>query len=258
MAKAKTALAPLTSNHAQAEREKASKPSTGRSKSGDDEWALTPPMKQALQESALPKSDDVLAEIAKQEGIDQAPPELTARIWETARELYRRQTEVARLTARIKMETEEITRLSENVLPEMMSEAQTKEMTSTTGVKLVKADKVYGNISKENEPAAHAWLEANKFGSIIKFGFSIPVEKGDVKLAKMVRALLKKAKLAFEEKSSVHYQTLQAFIRESVEQARKLPSSITYVTKPVVEIKLPKAKKTKASVTDSTSNDIDL
>jgi hypothetical protein len=257
MAKAKAALAPLSNKHAQAERDKVAK-ATARTRSADEEWSMTPQMKQALKDSELPKSDAVLAEIAKEEGIDQAAPELTERIWQTARELYRRQQEVVRLTERIQKETEEITRLSESVLPVMMDEAQTKEMTSTTGVKLIKENKVYGNISKDNESAAFAWLESNKFGSIIKFGFMIPVEKGDVKLAKMVRSLLKKAKLAFEEKSSVHYQTLQAFIRESVEQARKLPPSITYVTKPVVEIKLPKVKKTKASVTDQTSNDIDL
>ena len=227
MAKAKAALAPLMSRHAQAEREKVSVPSR-RSKSGDDEWTLTLPMKQALQDSALPKSDAVLAEIAKQEGIDQAPPELTASIWKTARELYRRQQEVLRLTERMKMEMEEITRLSENVLPEMMAEAQTKEMTSTTGVKLVKENKVYGNISEENKLAAHTWLETHKFGSIIKFAFSIPIEKGDTKLAKLVRAMLKKAKLAFRKS---HPYTIRhcrrSFERALSKHVRCRPLSLT-------------------------------
>jgi hypothetical protein len=253
MTKAKAALATLSHPLAQAEREKFAK---GR-KSKDDEWSPTPQQMQAPKDSELPKADAVLAEIAKEEGIDQTTVELTDRIWESARDLYRRQREIVRLAALIEKEVAEIKRLSETVLPEMMDEAQTKEMTSESGFKLIKANKVYGNISKENETAAHAWLEANKYGSIIKFGFVIPIEKGDAKLAKAVRALLKKAKLAFEEKSSVHFQTLQAFIRESVEQARALPKSITYHVQPVVEIKIPKAKKTKTVATEST-NDIEL
>ncbi len=242
MAKSKARLAPLSSKLAEDERAKHTR------KTAQDEWNV----------DTTPSPNEVLAAIeAQKENIDQADPELVKRIWETARELYRKLKEIAKLTAELEDATAEVRRLQETVLPDMLSQAQTKELTSETGVKLEKKDKVYASISKENEGPANAWLEKQGFGALIRSSFEIPLDKGDTKTRKLLRALLKKAKVAFAEKSSVHHQTLLAFVRESIEKARQLPESIKYHVQPIVEIKLPKTKKTTDKFV-SDSNDINL
>lgn len=260
-----TSLPPLSSKLAEDERAKHTR------KTRESEWSTDPenpknqcvPPRAPVSETSWdnaphnPTNTAAVLDAIEQDKASTSDPELIKRIWATGRLLWSKNKEIAKLTEELETAVTEARRLQETVLPDLMSQAQTKELTSDTGVKLEKKDKVYASISKANETAAQQWLEKQGFGALIKFAFSIPIEKGDTKTAKLIRKLMKANKLAYDEKASVHPQTLLAFVRESIEKARQLPESIAYHVQPIVEIKLPKTKKTTDKF-KSDSNDIDL
>lgn len=249
-----TPLPPLSSKLAEDERAKHTR------KTREQEWQqpeLPWDKDPENPKNQLHSPNSVLAAIDRDNKETTADPELIKRIWATGRVLWKKLKDIEKLQEDLQTACEEARRLQESVLPEMLSEAQTKELTSETGVKLEKKDKVYANISKANEGAAYQWFEKQGFGSLIKYAFAIPLDKGDTKTAKLVRKLMKANKLAYDEKQNVHPQTLLAFVRESIEKARELPEAISYHIQPIVEIKLPKTKKTTDKFKSDT-NDIEL
>lgn len=133
-------------------------------------------------------------------------------------------------------------RLAEQVLPALMDEAQITQLRLEDGATLSREDAVFASIAKADANAAAGWLVKNGYGSIVKAAFLIPVEKGDVRLQARVRNLLRKAKIAYEETSTVHNQTLRAFAKESVAEGRALPDSIKVHIQPTVKLALRKPR----------------
>lgn len=137
----------------------------------------------------------------------------------------------------------EVLRLTQTVLPALMDEAGVPKLTlEDLGIDLARVDEVYASISKADANAAADWLVANGYGSIVKTAFTIPVDKGDLKLQAKIRSLLVKARIGFEELASVHSGTLRAFAKESVEQGRKLPAAIKVHIQPTVKVGKKKAR----------------
>lgn len=130
----------------------------------------------------------------------------------------------------------EVVRLTQEVLPALMDEAQVRQLKLDDDTTLSRVDDVFASISKADANAAADWLVANGYGSLVKTGFHIPVDKGDVKLQKQIRTLLQKARIGYEELASVHAQTLRAFARESIEAGRQLTPLIKVHVQPVVKL----------------------
>ena len=83
----------------------------------------------------------------------------------------------------------------------------------------------YANIKADDPlaPSAFAWLEKHGHGDIIKKTYTIVVGKGDAKLSKRIEATLNKAKIPFEVKMAVPWNTLTAFLREQIEKFKTMP-----------------------------------
>jgi hypothetical protein len=81
---------------------------------------------------------------------------------------------------------------------------------------------VVGNVAVADRPKMHDWLEEKGFGAIIKHEIKIFFGRDEDSWArKFLRDLAARKKpLKFERKDTVAAQTLQAFIREQVAQAK--------------------------------------
>jgi len=168
-------------------------------------------------------------------------PDMLARIMATAHEMVKLEREAQEALDRSEKLSKDARRLAETVLPQLMDEAGLPAIELDDDTRIERGDDVYASVSAANAPAATAWLEENGYGSIVKFGFTIPIDKGDTELADKVRATLTDAAIPFEEKGGVHANTLTAFVKESLEKHRALPEAITYHIQP--RARLRKVKK---------------
>lgn len=195
---------------------------------------------------AAKPTDQLDTMIVEDAAAQQASPDVLAQITTAAAELQVLEARAKQLEEQTEETKREARRLAEQVLPSLMDEAGVPFLGLEDGSKLERTDAVFASIAKDNAREATQWLEDHGYGALVKNGFTITVDKGDVKLAAKVRKALQKAKLPFEEQCSVHPQTLVAFVKESLLQSRKLPKTITYHVQPKVVIKQPKKSKKSA------------
>lgn len=185
-------------------------------------------------------TDDLIAQDVAQRPAPSAD-KLEA-ITAAAGQLLELQAQQQQLEDKAALVSGEMQRLTNEVLPALMDEAQIRQLMLDDGTPLSRVDDVFASISKADANAAADWLIANGYGSIVKMAFTIAVDKGDTKLQAKVRKLLAKERIGFEELSSVHSGTLRSFAKESVEAGRKLPPEIKVHIQPTVKVGKKKAK----------------
>lgn len=82
---------------------------------------------------------------------------------------------------------------------------------------------ITASIPDEKKMEAFKWLEKHKYGDLIKNAFVVSFGMGDNKAAKKLAAFLKKSKMDYDAKASVHSSTLKAFVREQIEKGKAVP-----------------------------------
>lgn len=170
----------------------------------------------------------------------EASPDKLAQIMAAAEDL-RQTTRKAMAAEQLFEELKvEMRRIAETVLPALMDEAGVLRLSLDDGTELLRADEVYASISEANAIAAGEWMVKNGFGALVKTFIFLPFEKGDIKGIERAKKILLKYSLVFALKTSIHAQTLKAFVKESIEAGRKLPEAITYHQQPTAKLKAPK------------------
>jgi len=143
--------------------------------------------------------------------------------------------------------------LREVTLPLAMTELGMTEFKLVGGGMVQVKDLVAAAITEANKPAAHAWLNDNGHGDLIKRTITITFNRDEAAwAAKFLRDLSQRKKpVRAELKETVNYQTLGAFVREQIAQAKAQNldphNLLPYETLGVfelryAEVKLPKAK----------------
>ncbi len=148
----------------------------------------------------------------------------------------------ARLTAELQDAKEEVRRLQEDDLPELMRELGLSEIKLADGSSIKVVDEVDCNISEERRPAAHAWLTENGFGGIIKS--SVIVEFGREEHEEALQAAAKIHDATGRDallKEGVHAQTLKAFVKEQMTAGVSIPQEL-FGIRPYSKAKLTKPK----------------
>lgn len=125
----------------------------------------------------------------------------------------------------------EMRHVAEIDLPEAMLEAGVSSFALTDGTKLAVEEKTYSNIPKDKQTEAYAWLRNNGFADIIKTEIKVPFNRGDDAEAIGLKDELKAKGIKFAATESVHYQTLNAFVREQLERGTDLPMDLITVHK---------------------------
>lgn len=112
--------------------------------------------------------------------------------------------------------------LREGSLPLALTEVGMTKFTMAGGAAVTLKTGYVASITEANRPAAHAWLESSGNGAIIKHQITIQFGKGEEAWArKFLRDLSqRKRPLKYERKDTVHPQTLGAFVRERIADAK--------------------------------------
>lgn len=108
-------------------------------------------------------------------------------------------------------------KITEEEIPQKMLELGMKSFALDDG-STVDVKPFYDcRITPENQDDAFAFLRRTGNGSLIKNVVTLSFGKGEDDLAAKVKAMLAEQKLDFTEATSVHAQTLKAFVKETVE-----------------------------------------
>lgn len=140
-----------------------------------------------------------------------------------ARQLVGAEKEVERAEDILKRAKEDARRLREEALPSAMDEAGVKELTLESGEKITVTTEVYCSIPVAKREEAFAWLESNNFGGLIKSDVSVAFDRGDKSKAEALVQRLVAEGLTPEMSTTVHPQTLKAFVKEQLAKGANVP-----------------------------------
>jgi hypothetical protein len=134
------------------------------------------------------------------------------------------QEEVERLEALLDEAKKNLQRISEHEIPKLMDGIEGK-LNLPDGRVITIAEKIRASITSEKKPIAMKWLDDNDHGGLIKRRFIIEFGRDQEKWAKEFEAQLAKSKtpLNVKQERNVHWQTLDAFVREQLENGAELP-----------------------------------
>ena len=190
--------------------------------------------------SMATSNNELDEEMANDAKSVQANPDQLAKIIAASADLREQIRRIAFLEGKMEEAVKEKRRLEFEVLPGLMDGAGVLDLGLDTEERLVRENDIHASIPEKGMDKAVAWLDKNNLGSLVKAQFVVPIDKGDTKTRDRIATLLKKAKVEFALNSSIHAQTLKAFVRESVANGRKLPASFSVHIQPVVHIRAPK------------------
>lgn len=149
-----------------------------------------------------------------------------ARIVKLANDLI----EINRRIDRAKRDLDEMERharcLSELHIPEAMDDAGVSEFQLMTGEKVRVSDVVRANISAPHMADAVAWLEANDGGDLIKTVVSSSVPRGERDLVDAIMHAIQLTGAVAEQKNSVHWGTLTAWVKERMSAGQPIDNEL--------------------------------
>ncbi|MDH5664729.1 MAG: hypothetical protein OEY10_00325 [Nitrosopumilus sp.] len=134
---------------------------------------------------------------------------------------YRKQKAVLdTLESRVTETKNKLNELVCDTIPELMQELGLSRIDLDGGTSVIVKDMILAHIKKENQAAAHAWLNENGFGDIIKNEFLIKFGKDDKANANAFKNYINSAEWFFNAKVTnkevVHPQTLKAVVNEQI------------------------------------------
>ena len=127
----------------------------------------------------------------------------------------------------VKINKENLRRLSGEIIPEKMAELGMTATEMYDGSKVQVVEDIYVSIPKDPEKskACYEWLDDNGLGDIIKNQVGMSFGKGEGKKAKALESQIKEMGLIPEVKVSVHPSTLKATIKKWHEEGKSVPDN---------------------------------
>lgn len=123
----------------------------------------------------------------------------------------------------------EAARITQEVdLPQAMLDVGMRAFTLKNGFGVDIVNVVHAGITEANKPAAYAYLKKNKQDDIIKRDITITFGRGEEQRCAQALDTLKAdfPENKIVEKTSIHAQTLGAFVREQLREGSDLPQDI--------------------------------
>lgn len=166
-----------------------------------------------------------LSKVLTDEELRSVPPEeKLARLGDLARHQLDIENELAELEKRLVEKKQELAKVSEMDIPDLMDELGIDEFRLRNGVRLTVNPYFTGKITSQE---ALDWLNDNDYGDIIKGQVSIPYPKGfdQSKLVALVSAA-QQLGLSPDNREEVHHSTLKAWIKEMVMGGKEFPREL--------------------------------
>lgn len=140
------------------------------------------------------------------------------RVIELANLMVAQRKEVERLEGELERAQNDLRRVEQEDLPELMREVGMQSVRLADGSTIEVVDEVSCGITEAKRHDAHRWLEANGFGGIIKTEVVVGFGRGEHEAA---AACAESVGGALVER--VHPSTLKAFIKEQMAAGRAVP-----------------------------------
>ena len=140
----------------------------------------------------------------------------------------------------------EIREIEENELPGAMTQVGLKKFELEDGSQISVKEEIFCSIPEEKRSQALNWLEENGHSEIIKHDVKVSFAKGEYDEAdRLIKVLNKEFKnIDYDEKSTVHPQTLKAFAKDRYSLGQTLPEEFFNVYEAnIARVKLGKEKK---------------
>lgn len=148
---------------------------------------------------------------------------LLAQIAQTARDIQAAAQAVSDAQEELTRAQNHLRTLEETTLPSLMETAGQTELTTADGLVVKIADIMRGQPSKENAPAAFAWLRKNGHGGIIKSKIEADLGRASEETIQKVSEAMREAGFRPSLNEGVHWQTLGALVRELMEKGDAVP-----------------------------------
>lgn len=154
---------------------------------------------------------------------DQAPSptDSLARIVALAKVLRQRQSEVEQLKSDLDDAKEQLRKVEQEDLPELMRELGLELVKLEDGSIVEVSEEVQCAITEANRPQAHAWLTRHGFDGLIKTEVSVSYGRGE-----RAQALELAEKIGGTLKEAVHPATLKSFVKEQRAAGAPVPTDL--------------------------------
>lgn len=117
----------------------------------------------------------------------------------------------------------ELRTLSEERIPDLMTELGVSEYRTVDGLKVAIKPYYSASIKEEKKAEAFNWLRAHKLDDLIKNVVAVSFGRGEDKAAQEMAEALASNGLQVQHTESVHPMTLKAFVKERIEGGLELP-----------------------------------
>lgn len=151
-----------------------------------------------------------------------------ARLAGLAREQKLAEARVTELQRQLQEAQEELQKIAEKELPDIMQELRMKEFTTEDGIKIQIKESIHTSIPKARQDEAFEWLETHNQGGMIKREFKISFNRDEESWAKKFQADLAKRKkpVASKIERKVEPPTLKAYITRQLEAGVDIPQEL--------------------------------
>ena len=139
-------------------------------------------------------------------------------------QLQAAEEEAQRLELLLNEAKKNLQNLAEHEIPKLLEGLKGK-LSLPDGRVITVTEKIRSHVSSERKSTAMRWLEDNDHGSLIKRRFIIEFGRDQEDWVKKFEAQLETSEtpLNIKREHNVHWQTLDAFVREGLEQGEDIP-----------------------------------
>ncbi len=141
-----------------------------------------------------------------------------------AQQLIDAEDSVVSLENKIKEAKDEVSRLSEFAIPELMSDVGVREFKLSNGLKVTVKPFFSGKITEDNAMEAYNWLDQKGFSDIVKGELTVQFRRNED--VTEIMELAHQLNFDTKEKMGIHHQTLSAFIKEQITEGNDLPREL--------------------------------
>ncbi len=166
-----------------------------------------------------------ISQVVADAEAESIPPEMKVkRLSSLCRDLIALEGDLEALEKAVREKKDEIKKLSEEQIPDLMDELDIDEFRLKNGLK-VRIKPFYSG--KIESPECYEWLEENGYSDIIKGAIQVPYPR-DFDKSKL-RAIVEVARelgLSADNQEGVHHSTLNGWIREMIESGKEFPREL--------------------------------
>lgn len=151
------------------------------------------------------------------------PQEAISRVSLLCQQLLMLSNQRNNMEEQLKNTKEEIRKLTEERIPDVMQQLGFESITLEDGSKVALETVYHAEIPKAKAHEAFAWLRQHNYDSLIKNEVKAMFGKGEDQLAAKLTQFAMANKIDITTKQAVHPQTLKAFVREKAEAGAPVP-----------------------------------